>query len=80
MTNFPNLQATKNLEYVFAIFRLGDLVYRVLPFVPLHEEWHGSNNNSFDVGDKARLEAIDHIKEIQNEIVDGCGSEGGSTQ
>ena len=68
------------LGYILVTFRLGNFVFRVLPFVPLCEEWRGSNNNVFAVGDQARLEAIDHNKETQNEIVDGCESECGSDQ
>ena len=40
------LQATRNLDYILATFRLGDLVFRALSFVPLHEEWEGSKVGS----------------------------------
>ena len=74
------LQAMKNLDDVLTTFRLSSIMFRVLPFVPFHEDWQGSNNNSFAVGDKARLEAINFVKETQDEIVDGCESKGGLNQ
>ena len=74
---FITLQAMKNLDDTLTTCRVGDLVFRVPLFVPHHEEWRGSNNNLYTVGDRTRLETIDHIKETQNEC-HTCKSEDSS--
>ena len=78
MDLYITLQATKNLDAILATCRLGDLVLRVPPFVPLHEEWWSPNNNLLVTRKTSILEAIDYVKQTKNGMVDDCESEGGS--
>ena len=59
---FITLQATKDLNDIFDRCRFGDLVFRVPPFVPLHEERQSPDNDSFAVRDKTGLEVVDYIE------------------